>query len=192
MVVGLTGKYCAGKNEAARVFAERGFRVVDVDRLGHQALEASRDEIAARFGPGVMDPHGGVDRKKLGKLVFGDRKKLRDLEDIVHPLMVERVKDLVSDDSVPHLINAALLFPMGLDALCRRILIVRAPLCRRIRRALARDRLGLPGTLRRIWIQRKLIPQSSLLPADIVTVENSGAREKFREKVSLVISRLTG
>ena len=88
MVVGLTGKYCAGKNEAARVFAERGFRVVDVDRLGHQALEASRDEIAARFGPGVMDPHGGVDRKKLGKLVFGDRKKLRDLEDIVHPLMV--------------------------------------------------------------------------------------------------------
>jgi dephospho-CoA kinase len=192
MVIGLCGKYCAGKNEAAAVFAENGFRIVDVDRLGHEALETAREEIAARFGPGVVVPGGGVDRKKLGAAVFADRRKLAELESIVHPLMVERVKNIVSERGPRFVVNAALLFPMGLDALCDRIVIVRAPLLERINRALTRDSLGIPAVLRRIWSQRKLIPQSSFLPADTIIVENSGTRGSLREKVSSVISRLTG
>lgn len=191
MTVGICGKYCSGKNEAARVFAARGYRIIDVDGLGHEAHEGRKEELTAAFGEGILAPDGSVSRGRLGRLVFGDRRKLRLLEEIVHPYMVERVKQILSETSGPAVINAALLFPMGLHTLCDRIIVVRAPLPARIRRALERDKLGLPAVLRRIWAQRKLIPQSYLLPADTIIVENSGTRKDFGNTVSDLASRLS-
>ena len=192
MVVGICGKYCAGKSEAAAVFAERGFRLIDVDRLGHEALETAKSEITDRFGRDILKPDGAVDRRRLGEVVFADKEKLRQLEDIVHPLMIKRIKNIIAEADGHAAINAALLFTMRLDAMCDRIVIIQAPLSERINRALARDNLGIPAVLRRIWSQRKLIPQSSFLPADTIIVENSGTRVGLREKVSAVVSRLVG
>lgn len=190
-VVGLTGLYCAGKNEAAKVFVEAGFHEIDVDALGHQVLEEKKQAVLECFGPGILSATGQIDRKKLGTLVFKNRKELEKLEQIVHPAMVERMKQIVHQEEGPLVINAALLHKMKLDTLCNRIMIIRAPLLERINRCMDRDGLDVFSTLYRIFSQRKLIPQSSFHRADTVVVDNRGTRGELRAKILEIIRRWT-
>ncbi len=190
-VVGLTGLYCAGKNEAAQVFGEAGFREIDVDALGHEVLEEKKIEILEKFGPGILSSSGQIDRKRLGNLVFKNQNALEQLERIVHPPMVARVKQIIASEETPVVINAALLHKMKLDSLCTRIVIIRAPLLERINRCMDRDGLDVFSTLYRILSQRKLIPQSSLHRADTVVVDNRGTRGELRAKILELIRRWT-
>ncbi|MDR3199826.1 MAG: dephospho-CoA kinase [Spirochaetales bacterium] len=191
MVIGLAGKYCSGKSEAARILGETGFRVIDVDALGHEALDERRDEVAAAFGERILAPDGRVDRRKLGGVVFADSAKLKTLEAIVHPRVREKITSLLEASGEPSVIHAALLFSGGLDKLCDHIIIITAPLLDRINRGLARDSLGIMAVFRRIWKQRSLIPQSSYLPADTIIVRNSGTRKELREAVLEAASHFT-
>lgn len=189
--MGLTGLCCAGKNEAARVFLEEGFREIDVDALGHAALEEKKQEILDCFGPGILSSHGTIDRKKLGNIVFKHKRELEKLERIVHPVMGERIKQIISNEEGPIVINAALLYRMNLDSLCTRIVIIRSPLLERINRCMDRDGLDAFSTLLRIFSQRKLIPQSSMHHADTVVVDNRGTRANLRAKILELIRRWT-
>ena len=187
--MGLTGLYCAGKNEAAKVFVEAGFREIDVDVLGHEVLEEKKQEILDTFGCRILSPDGRIDRKQIGDIVFKNRGELEKLERILHPPMMERVKQILHQDEDPIVINAALLHKMNLDILCNRIVIIRTPLLERINRCMDRDGLDVFSTLYRIFSQRKLIPQSSMRRADTVVVENRGTRGELREKLYELIRR---
>jgi dephospho-CoA kinase len=196
MIVGVTGKYCAGKNEVVRIFEEAGYPVIDVDRIGHKALEARRAEVLRRFGQKILLPNGEIDRKRLGSIVFRRREDLKALEEIVHPDMVQSVTELTGGPenrtAGRAVINAALLFSMGLDELCGRIIVVQAPLLERIHRGIKRDDLSTAAILKRIWFQRKLIPQPSPRPADTIIVENSGTQGTLREKIIRILPELAG
>ena len=76
-IIGLTGGYCAGKNEAALCIEESGFRVIDVDKLGHKALELKTEALVRAFGRGILNPRGEIDRRALGAIVFADPETLR-------------------------------------------------------------------------------------------------------------------
>ena len=91
-VIGLCGGIGAGKSTVARLLAERGATVIDVDDIGRDVLTQDnvRDAVVAEFGDGVLDDDGHVDRGTLATLVFGDRtpggkSRLSDLEAISHP-----------------------------------------------------------------------------------------------------------
>jgi dephospho-CoA kinase len=158
MVLGLTGPYCAGKDAAARVLERRGFRVLDVDAIGHEVLEERRDEVAAAFGPGVRRADGSIDRRALGRIVFANPAALARHEAIVHPPMVERVRALAAAERAAGrdvAVNAALLRRMGLDRLCDAVLDVRARFPLRLLRGIRRDRLGPVQVLRRMGSQRR-------------------------------------
>jgi len=202
MVIGITGKYCSGKNRVAEMLARRGFQVIDVDRLGHDALVEKRDAVVARFGTGVIGPEGRIDRRKLGAVVFADGRERAALEAIVHPVMVAEVERLVgrrvsqglgTGESSPaggnFAVNAALLFLMELHRLCDLVLVVSAPLPARIWRALRRDRLSLLQVIRRIWSQRKLSPQSFRESVDIQMVRNSGAAQELEAQLMRILAR---
>ncbi len=123
MIVGLTGKYCSGKNMAARVFADRGWDELDIDKFGHDALIDKSEEVIKIFGSGILSTNGGIDRKKLGAIVFGSRKQLLKLESLIHPAMVDRCRIYIEKNNSRNiLINAAILHHMGLNNLCNSIL----------------------------------------------------------------------
>ncbi len=91
-VVGLCGGIGAGKSTVARLLAERGATVIDVDGIGRDVLTQDnvRDAVVFEFGDGVLDDDGQVDRGALAGLVFGgqspeSRSRLSDLEAISHP-----------------------------------------------------------------------------------------------------------
>jgi dephospho-CoA kinase len=190
MIIGVAGKYCAGKNTVAEILESHGFKSIDVDAIGHRALVEEREPLIAAFGNDIVDNKGKIDRKRLGAVVFNDRKALEKLEAVVHPRMVSMIKkQLHREPGARIVINAALLFRMGLDRECNVILWVTAPLIVRIHRARKRDKLSLVRILQRFWSQRKLGPQHSANDVDIYTVQNSGSRKAVETRVREILAK---
>lgn len=88
-ILGLTGNIASGKSTVGMLLLELGATAyIDADLVVHELYLPGKPlvaEIAAVFGQGVIGPDGGVDRKTLGQIVFGDQTRLRQLEAIVLP-----------------------------------------------------------------------------------------------------------
>ncbi len=94
-VIGLTGGIGSGKSTVASFLAGLGATVIDVDRVWHEALGADselRQQIVDAFGGEILTPDGEIDRRKLGKIVFGNDEALARLNNIMHPWMYKTVR----------------------------------------------------------------------------------------------------
>ncbi|MBF0217071.1 MAG: dephospho-CoA kinase [Candidatus Omnitrophica bacterium] len=127
IIIGVTGTFSSGKTSVAEMILAMGAsRKVDADKIGHKLL-AERSvirRVTDVFGNGVLSGER-IDRKKLGKIVFSDKKKLGFLNDIMHPLILGRIKEEV--DSVPRgavVIDAPLLIETKLDKLADIVVVV--------------------------------------------------------------------
>jgi dephospho-CoA kinase len=88
LIVGLTGGIGAGKSTVARLLAEHGAAVIDVDGIGRQVLEPGggvEAAVSAEFGPRVLAADGSIDRAALASVVFADAGALARLTAISHP-----------------------------------------------------------------------------------------------------------
>ncbi|MDR0589438.1 MAG: dephospho-CoA kinase [Spirochaetaceae bacterium] len=174
-LIGLTGMYCAGKNHVARLLEERGLPVLDVDTLGHRAIETEKAAILQRFGPGILGKDGAVDRRALGAKVFGSPRELTALEEIVHPAANRLTEAWIADTPEgPCVINAALLHRSAAFSRLDCIIIVQAPLLIRFLRARRRDRLPVLPLIRRFKSQREFMAQYLSQNVDIYRVYNWG------------------
>lgn len=81
----ITGSIASGKSTVVNLLKERGFSVIDADLIAHEQLEICKREIVCEFGEQILDEAGLIDRKKLGAIVFREPKKLKNLEQILHP-----------------------------------------------------------------------------------------------------------
>lgn len=81
----ITGSIASGKSTVVNLLKERGFSVIDADLIAHEQLEICKREIVEVFGKQILDETGRIDRKKLGDTVFNELKKLKNLEQILHP-----------------------------------------------------------------------------------------------------------
>ena len=92
IAVAITGGIGAGKSEALAAFARHGAAVISSDEIVHRLLnedEGVRAELAERFGKGILDDEGHVDRGAIAEIVFADREALEWLEGLLHPLVVQ-------------------------------------------------------------------------------------------------------
>jgi dephospho-CoA kinase len=88
LTVGLTGNIGAGKSTVARLLVERGAALVDADQVAREVVEPGTPAHAAlveRFGDGIVDADGRIDRPALAAVAFADEASLADLNGIVHP-----------------------------------------------------------------------------------------------------------
>ena len=187
-VVGLTGILGSGKSAAASFFAGLGAHIVDMDEAGRWAVDNLADvqqDIKNEFGAHLFDEHNNLQRRELGKIVFADDRALASLNAIVHPAMLQRVRDLVSDaqqtGSAPYIIvDAALIFELNFDRECNSTIAVTAPLELCLQRAVDTKGLNLEQAQARIELQ---IPQHEKeARADIVIV-NDSSLDELAEKV---------
>ncbi|MEV0739892.1 dephospho-CoA kinase [Streptomyces sp. NPDC050549] len=104
--VGLTGGIGAGKSEVSRLLVGYGAVLIDADRIAREVVASGTPGLAAvveAFGEDVLGADGGLDRPKLGSIVFADPEKLAVLNSIVHPLVGRRSRELetaAADDAV--------------------------------------------------------------------------------------------
>ena len=175
--IGLSGKYCAGKDVCARLFQERGYMVVDVDKVGHAVLNETSSELVAAFGSKICSQDGKIDRKRLGSIVFADKNQLRLLESIVHPRMVVaclRLKERYEKEGVKVLVfNAALLHRMGLDRFCEVVCYVQAPIWIRFKRAMNRDGSTAISFIRRLLSQKDVRRNRFFAAEGVYVIKNS-------------------
>ena len=190
MVLGITGPFASGKSVAARFFRSRGFRIIDVDSIGHSVLElkAVRTALARVFGLRILSPGGRVDRGILGDIVFRDSRLLARLNRIVHPLMRKTVRDQVRSRRGDCVIDAALLFEMGLDKQCSKIILVTAPLRQILKRGKDRNSFGV-GRVRAILASQW--PVSVKRKKSDFIVENGSTLRAFNGRMAGILEALS-
>ena len=129
LVLGLTGSIGSGKSTVARMFQELGAEIIDADKVGHSLLEKKevRESIVKSFGSSVLDKEGKIERRKLGSIVFRDRKRLEELNSIIHPLIFSEIKRRITfSQARVIIIDAAILLETGWDGLVDRVIVVNA------------------------------------------------------------------
>lgn len=144
-VIGITGPTGAGKTTALNELEKLGGCVLDADAVYHELLENNQtlqNELRERFGD-MSGADGRFDRKKLGKVVFHDKKALDDLNRIAHFHVVSelrrRLEQAEGNNCRAAAIDAYALFESGCDQLCDTTLAVLAPVEIRVRRIMARE-----------------------------------------------------
>jgi len=204
LILGLTGGYCAGKNAAAALLEERGWTCIDLDRLGHQALEANAAPVQELLGKNLRRPDGSLDRKAIGALVFADPELLSRYEAIVQPAMLRLLDDALAagksagcahrGDSVPLkkplCINAAILYRLPHAYACEAIIEIRAPLLMRLDRSKKRDGLGFVQALLRIRRQSPLWRAGRAFSAKRAILYNKGNPQDLADKLDALLASL--
>lgn len=96
----LTGGIATGKSYCLQRFAALGASVIDADVLAREAVapgSAGLAAVAARFGSAILLSDGSLDRKALGRIVFGDAKARATLESLVHPEVYRRIREWLAN-----------------------------------------------------------------------------------------------
>ena len=142
-VIGITGGIASGKSTIARMIARRGIPHLDADKLVHRLLAKDKPTIAAidKQFPGTVK-NGTVDRKALGAAIADRPAKLKQLEQLLHPLVRAAEEEAIllagRQRRRAILLDIPLLFETGAEVLCDVVIAAHAPLPMRKRRALAR------------------------------------------------------
>jgi dephospho-CoA kinase len=164
IVVGLTGGVATGKSTVAGLFHRCGALVIDADQLARQVVEPGKPawrDIVRTFGKSILRSDGSIDRQALGAIVFQSPRKLRRLEQMIHP-RVARLQTRLTKTIAERRPNAVviyevpLLFEAGVDARVDEIIVVSADRRTQIERLTRRTGLPRAQVLRRINSQMPL------------------------------------
>ena len=99
-IIGLTGGIGSGKSTVARFMTELGAVVIELDKVGHEAMKSGKEPwqlLVDEFGRDIIDADGEIDRTKLGEIVFNDSKALEKLNDIIHPQIDKIIEKRVEE-----------------------------------------------------------------------------------------------
>lgn len=195
-VFGLTGGIGTGKSTVARFFRDEGIPVVDADRISREILEPGRAayrEVIRRFGRMILTPAGGIDRRRLGDLVFGDPGARADLEAMTHPGIREGIlsalRTLEREGHPIAIVEAALIHEKGRGDLFEAVIGVRCDPSRQEERIMARDGLSREQAQARIRAQMDPERKSG---ASEYRIDNSGGFEDTRGQVQALVRKLRG
>lgn len=181
--VGLSGGIGSGKSTVSRALATRGATIIDADRLAREVVEpgsAGLAQIVARFGHDILTPDGALDRPALGRIVFADQAARRDLEQITHPLIAHRTREL-RDAAPPGSVvvhDVPLLVELGYAPTYHLVIIVGASEQTRLDRLVKLRGMDQAEARQRIASQASDEDRRAL--AD-VWLENEGTVEQLRE-----------
>ena len=95
ILIGITGGIASGKSTMISYLNEKGYSTIEADKLGHKILEPENPgykNILEIFGNDILDKSGTINRQILGKIVFSNPNKLKQLNDISHPAISKMIK----------------------------------------------------------------------------------------------------
>lgn len=123
-IIGLTGGIACGKSTIAKMFASRGIHIFNADHYVHTLISPGGQAVAdiADIFPDVVDEQGGVNRGKLGEIVFNDEPSLAKLEAILHPLVRQGEEVFIREEREEYcaisVLEVPLLYETRADASC--------------------------------------------------------------------------
>ena len=187
-VIGLTGGIGSGKSTLLKWFQMKGVPCFESDAVGRELLNSSlRDSVILRFGEDIYFD-GILDRKKMAKKVFGDKKALADLNKIVHPAVNEAFNNFIEkNQNAPFIINeSAIIFETGKYKDFYKVILVISPKNVRINRIILRDNVNKENVLSRM--KHQLSDSKKIKLADFI-IENINLNE-FYLKAAEILQKL--
>ncbi|MCK4752443.1 MAG: dephospho-CoA kinase [Planctomycetes bacterium] len=130
-IIGILGGIASGKSTVAAEFAKLGCKIIDADEIAHELLDEPnvRSKIISYFGNRILGPEGKIDRNKLGDMAFSDAVKLSELNNIIHPVVLEQTEELIerytNENEVRGIVlDMPLLVEVGWVKRCDRVIFV--------------------------------------------------------------------
>ncbi len=208
--VGLTGGLACGKSTVAALLEQKGcglglgLGLINADRLGHEAIVPggpAYDAVVAEFGREILDGDGGVNRKRLAALVFGDAfgdafgdpQRVRRLNELVHPHILRAIEDRVREFTRTRpggilVIEAALLLEAFAESRVDKVVVVDCTEQQQVERFLSK---GADHTAEQA--RRRMAAQMSraerLARADFV-IDATGTLDETRRRVDTLYEQL--
>ncbi|WP_256759981.1 dephospho-CoA kinase [Cohnella sp. WQ 127256] len=188
MNMGLTGGIATGKSTIAKLLAERGAILIDLDAIAREVVEPGQPSllaIAERFGQAILQSDGTLDRKKLGSIVFTDPMERKALEAITHPAIRAVMKERMAyhESNTPHklvVVDVPLLYESKLESYFEQVMVVYVPREVQLQRLLERDKLTVEEALKRLEAQMNI--EDKKTRADIC-IDNSGSLVQTEEQI---------
>ncbi len=183
MIVAVTGYIGVGKTTFSEQLALHGFKVINVDSLGHALLlrHDLRDKLVGAFGDKILGRDLRIDRKLLSEVVFGDDSKLEKLNSVIHrPLkeaLMEKVSEMRKEDII---IDCALFKKLGVDLLADKVVLIKSDLDNIYSR--------LQSRYTKLQVINVMDSQEVPVDADFVVENNSSVDELKRKAEEIAMS----
>ena len=191
MVIGITGSIGSGKSTVSQKLIDRGYQVIDCDKINHLILrenEVGYLAVIQEFGTEILTEDNQIDRKKLGSIVFANKEKKELLNQILHPIIRKKVIEEINQSSNRLIfLDCPLLFETDFYELCDLSIVVYIDLDSQIKRIMARDKIDFPSALRRIYAQMSL--EEKMERADFI-IDNCHAEADLDWQISQILFRL--
>ena len=196
LLVGITGGMGSGKTLTASIFHECGAHILDADAICRKLVEVGQPalkEISERFGKNIINEFGKLDRKKLAQVIFGDLKKKKELENILHPRVFKFEKQEYKDICQKNpkalvIIDAALLIESGNYMTMDKVIVVNADRKSQIKRVMGRTGWDRDEVVARINNQMPI--KEKIKYADFV-LDNFANEDFLRKKVKELYKKLS-
>jgi dephospho-CoA kinase len=188
LTIGLTGGIAAGKSEALAAFSRLGAATLSSDTVVHELLDSEPlvGRLVERWGPEVA-PEGGIDRGRVGEIVFADPDQLTWLEQQIHPLVGERIGGWLAalpGETELAVIEVPLLFESGMEKVFdTTIAIVTED-------ELRQERAAVRGHALVDEREARQLPQPEKAARAEHTIENDGSVEDLEQALSTLIDNL--
>ena len=183
-LIGLTGNIAVGKSLVRETLAQLGAAAIDADHVAHQVIRrggAAYGDIIVAFGDGILAADGEIDRAALGKIVFADRAKLKQLEGITHPAIRRRIDQLIRATNAPVVVIEAIKLLEGdLKNAVDAVWVVDASREAQRKRLITERRMTEADAAGRIALQNS--QADKLRQADVI-IRNNGNIEQTRAQV---------
>ena len=188
--IGITGSIACGKSTVSNYLREKGYTIIDADKLGHIALTSDevKEKLKNSFGYIILE-NNEISREKLGKLVFGNNENLKVLNSIVHPYIRKIILQLQEKHRDERLVflDIALLFEAGFEDLVEKIIVVHVDEKIQLARLMSRNALSKEQAMFRIESQMSSNDKSKL--GDYV-INNSNTKEETYRQIDLILDEL--
>jgi dephospho-CoA kinase len=190
-VIGLTGNIGCGKSVVAKMFEELGAKVIDADQIARMIVqpgEPAWKEIIEKFGKDILKDDGTIDRKKLGKIVFEDEGKREELNQITHPRIIGKIRELIEkyrrENQKVVVVEAALIVEKGgLSDIIDELIVVTSDEETQIKRLVEGRGLSKEEAISRI---RSQMPVEEKVKHATYVIDNSGNLEETRKQVERI------
>ena len=183
IVLGVTGSIAMGKSTVSTMLSRMNNPMHDADKTVHNLMKVNGKayyEIAKRF-PRAIEANS-VDRTRLGQEVFGNPEKLKELENILHPLVSEARDNFIRQQyryrSRLAILDVPLLYETGGDKHCHKVLVVSAPYFIQRQRVLARQ--GMTQTKFHDILKRQLPDYEKRKRADFIVPTGLGKAYTYK------------
>lgn len=193
LAIGLTGGIASGKSTVSKMIQDAGIPVLDADVYAHEALnpgEEAYDQIVAHFGKSILHSDETIDRKKLGAIIFNDKKERDVLNGMVHPVVRKKMNEQrqVYLDEGRHavVLDIPLLFESRLAETVDRTLLVYVSENVQLKRLMERDGSTKEEALSRIHSQIPL--EEKRRHADAV-IDNNGTTAETKEQLFNILKQ---